>query len=240
MSKDIRRGERELECLQAVSKAMLEREQIKVYLNLAKPNPNPNNFPDFIFNNGFIEHFQVTSAKETKKGGKHCIAESVFEKDSQIDFEKYKQEFFDSKPCPKTIYTKSSEMEQIEYSYEHFVISFKRNIKNHIESLDKYSGDKTVGIFLVEHTGGKITILKNGRFFSFYKIRYDRELLKYLYSFVSQLKYVIYYYGDISGDLPFEIIEISKIPDMIEKVPNDIAFGAGRFINARPIIFLDL
>ena len=34
----------------------------------ATANPNQSEFPDYIFDDGFIEHFQVTSSHENRKG----------------------------------------------------------------------------------------------------------------------------------------------------------------------------
>ena len=75
--------------------------------------------------------------------------------------------------------------------------------------------------FLIERTGARITVLKNGRFCKFYKIEYDKNLLAYLYAFADKLKYLIYFCGDMQGDLggniSCEIIKISKIPELINK-----------------------
>ena len=40
-------------------------------LRKAKPNINLNDFPDFVFEKGFIEHFQISSSKVTRKGAEH-------------------------------------------------------------------------------------------------------------------------------------------------------------------------
>ena len=37
-------------------------------LTSARQNENHNNFPDFFFNGGIIEHFEVTASDETRKG----------------------------------------------------------------------------------------------------------------------------------------------------------------------------
>ena len=73
----MQRGEKELCCLEKVKKQIRfedcmgmtnkDWEEIQKYLKTAVPNEQRNNFPDFIFDNGFIEHFQVTSSKTTKK-----------------------------------------------------------------------------------------------------------------------------------------------------------------------------
>lgn len=42
--------------------------ELQKWLKAAKPNQNSNEFPDFIFEDGFIEHFAVTSSSEGRKG----------------------------------------------------------------------------------------------------------------------------------------------------------------------------
>ena len=215
-----------------------------LFLDDARPNKHMSEFPDFIFERGFIEHFQTTSAKETSKGDKQKISESQFEKESQESFEKEKREFLGSKPCPGTFSTKVLEMENPEYSYENFVDSFKRNFEHHIRSLEKYDGDKSVGIFLVEHTGARITVLQNGIFYRFYKIEYDKDLLLYLNGFEDKLKYLICFWGDTQGDwngeMSCEVIEMKNVPELLKNVPQDVTFGVGRNRNLRLKLFLDL
>ena len=41
-------------------------EEVINSLKKAKPNEKLSDFPDFIFDNGFIEHFKVTSSKTNK------------------------------------------------------------------------------------------------------------------------------------------------------------------------------
>lgn len=71
------RGEAEQKCFNIVKKKindsvffgtsyedeMMVREAFKN----AIPNPHASEFPDFIFNDGFIEHFKVTSSPTSKK-----------------------------------------------------------------------------------------------------------------------------------------------------------------------------
>ena len=89
------RGEQEQQCFDIVrdklekyqySSTLSEKElnAIRYIFQTSIPNPNSSEFPDFIFENGFIEHFQVTSAKETKKGAKVAEAITYFEKDCEL------------------------------------------------------------------------------------------------------------------------------------------------------------
>lgn len=44
--------------------------ELQNWLKNAESNQNSNKFPDFVFEDGFIEHFAVTSSSEGRKGGK--------------------------------------------------------------------------------------------------------------------------------------------------------------------------
>lgn len=55
-----------------------ERFEFADIIRTAKPNPSSSEFPDFIFDNGFIEHFQITSSQVTRKGATHARKESRF------------------------------------------------------------------------------------------------------------------------------------------------------------------
>lgn len=244
MSQKINRGQQEFLCLEAIKKYIPITHSVRWCVDNATPNDKPNEFPDFIFAGGFIEHFQVTSARETKKGDKHRITESKFEKESQIELEKKKQEFLSSKPIPGTLSLQRLEMNSPEYGYDYFVESFKRNFEHHIGSLDKYDGEKSVGVFLLEYTGARITVLRNGNPTRLYKIEHDKDVLSYLCDFVDKLKYLICFWGDtvgdINGEMSCEIIETSKLPELLKNAPRDVSFGVGRVRNQKISLFWDL
>ena len=46
----------------------------------AQENKNKSEFPDFIFKNGFIEHFRVSASKMSRSGAKELIALSNYNK----------------------------------------------------------------------------------------------------------------------------------------------------------------
>ncbi len=49
-----------------------DRNEFERILRKAEPNQKMSIFPDFVFANGFIEHFQVTSSSVTRKGSNHA------------------------------------------------------------------------------------------------------------------------------------------------------------------------
>lgn len=86
--------------------------------------------------------------------------------------------------------------------------------------------------------------MKEDRFFKFYKIKYDKNMLLYLQDFADKLKYIICYWGDTqgdkNGDASCEVVDLSKITEMVLKVPQNIVFEMGRMNVIKTCSFLDL
>ena len=210
-------------------------------LSSAFPNPSGSRFPDFVFSNGFIEHFQVSAANENKKGSKHNIAVNDFERESKTAFEQERNEFLQS-PLRKNPVIGTYDMKVVkhemacpEYSYENFVKSFKRNFEKHIQNLQKYTGEKSIGIFLIELVGANITIMRNNRFRAFYRLAVDEELLAYINRYAEYLKFIIFASAD-----KYEILELNKIPHLLNNIPQGLTFGVGRFRNMNWTLFIGI
>lgn len=233
----------EKDCFERVKKLAKAKNDTRLLaiLNKVTANSESNSFPDFMFDGGFIEHFQVSAANENKKGSKHNIAVNDFERESKETFEQEKNEFLQSPPRENPtmgtydMKVVKHEMACPEYSYENFVKSFKRNFEKHIKSLQKYKGDKSIGIFLIELVGANITIMRNNCFRALYRLAVDQELLTYINQYVEYLKFIIF----VSTD-SYEILELNKIPKLMDNLPQGLTFGVGRFINENLNLFIDI
>lgn len=190
-----------------------DRIEIADSLRKAKANESASNFPDFIFENGFIEHFQITSSKETKKGSAQAIAENDFNRRAErteLEF----QENCNSNPDFDNIRTTSTTMKVPERSGDHLHASFKRNFEKHIASLENYSGSTQIGIFMIEnfefavhmfeniYEGLKENVcygdLRTAQDFRCYRLSRDHFTLRYLYGFRDRIKYIIYARAEVS------------------------------------------
>lgn len=229
------RGEKEQRCLEIVKYDLLnnypknffglnyeEVENIKKIINETKSNENLNMFPDFVFNNGFIEHFQVTSSKENKKGSVHIKEINKFK--NKIEIEKAKLYTDDN------FHSKHWTMKYSEHNYENLVNSLKNNWNSHIESLHKYAGNKDISIFMIQYSdmalemyenifGNWIDGMSNGDLrepekLDQYRLTRDKNLLNFIYNFKDELKYVIFVYKD-----QCEIIKLENIPYIINLIP---------------------
>ena len=237
------RNQQEQECFEKIKSLARNRNDMRLlsFLNGARENPESSLFPDFLFDGGFIEHFQVSAAIENKKGSEHNIAVNDFERGSNENIERLKNEFLQSPPRKISVTgtydlkVVTHEMESPEYAYESFVKSFKRNFEKHIESLQKYTGDKSIGIFLIELAGPRLTVLRNNNFRAFYRLAIDRNLLEYIDKYTAYLKYIFF----VSLD-DYEVLELNKIPHLLNNIPQGLTFGVGRFRNMKLTLFTDI
>ena len=236
----------------------LTQEDVKEIVNILRkwePNRKPSEFPDFVFDNGFIEHFQITSSLETKKGAQQIINEKDFERKTK----QTQKEFINQ--CEKTpsfekVRSCSSSMQNPEHSHDYFIKSVKENLTHHLESLDKYNGNKEIGILMIENTEFALSMLENifeewldgmshgdlrkQQSFMCYRLSRDKKLLNYFYSFRNKIKYIIYCYTDFVRDenqkglaasycnpvKKFEIIKIDSIPYLLKLLPWDFIIGS--------------
>ena len=234
--------QQEKECFERVKKLAKDKNDTRLlsFLNKVTANPESSQFPDFLFDGGFIEHFQVSAANENKKGSAHNIAVNDFERESNAAFEQERNAFLQSPPrknpimgtCDVTIVKR--EMACPEYSYENFVKSFKRNFNKHIMSLQKYTGEKSIGIFLIKLAGTNLTIIQNNCFRAFYRLAVDRGLLTYINQYAGYLKFIIFTSTD-----RYEILELNEIPKLLSNIPQGLTFGVGRCINQKLDLSID-
>lgn len=206
-----------------------DRQEFAFILRIAKANEKKSEFPDFIFENGFIEHFQITSSKTTRKGSKHIRTLHNFDLTVAQEAEQIKQEWNESPNFDK-IRSKQWVLDNPDHNYYYLTQSFKKNWEHHIQSLKKYSGNKEIGIFLIEYTDVALSMVENvykdwidgmsqgdmreEEKFRCYRLSRDKEMLKYVYDYRDRLKYVIFVYCD-----GFEVIRLDNIPYLLKLLP---------------------
>lgn len=226
------RGEQENNCLTMV-KQYLDRNSVRYLcgdpqkiihiLKSARPNPAQSNFPDFLFENGFIEHFQITASRETRKGAEHKQRQTLFRNETKQQFQRMCRELNDAPPS-NTLTSEIFEMEAPPYSYAMYEASFRKNWQHHIDSLQKYAGCRDVGIFLVEYQGPLFKTMQCGSFTGFYHLHQDARMLRYMAEYQNRISYVIFTDGQNC-----EVIELEYIPALLEQVPCGIQFEPGRW-----------
>lgn len=256
----MQRGEKELNCLEKVRKQIIfencirmtneDWEEIQRCLKTAVENEQKNNFPDFVLNNGFIEHFQVTSSKSTRKGSKHLKNIKHYEIETDERFKQIKKEW-EENPIMYEERIATREYVYQDHAYEYLDQSITHCFQNHINSLDKYKGEKEIGIFLIEYTDRAVSMVPNYDNEIFEKINkgdlkvkrkivgyspvYDKKMLEYFKRFKDKIKYIIWVnkssrrIEEFTGIMSFyyedyddiKVIKINNIPDILANMSVD-------------------
>ncbi|MEK4671545.1 hypothetical protein [Niallia sp. FSL R7-0271] len=190
--------------------------ELQKWLKDARPNQSSNEFPDFVFENGFIEHFAITSSLEGRKGAKQKQESMILRRESETAF---LSELDSSEDRP--LVSKSFFRPFEQHSHLNIVNSVKKNWQKHIKSYEKISPPKH-GIFLLEYTDFNIhtAICKENELaeiYSSYRISADKNLLEWIYTFNGKIEYLI-----LSNPFSIEVIRIEQILNIIENIPRVI------------------
>lgn len=230
------------ECLYGISNEDLE--FLKNALFTANANPESSKFPDFIFEGGYIEHFQITSSKTTKKGAEHKKEYSNYRKNTDDKIKKLQDSF------GKCIFTPINQechfsFKQPEHTYDYLVDSMKISWKRHINSLMKYNDKISRVIFMVDYRENALVMYENiyanikegMRFdvrkpqnFNAYKLSRDKNMLDFLFDYKDQVEFVIYVYHD-----GCEIIKLEHIPELKKLLPWDFSVEPLRVFNLESV-----
>lgn len=208
-----------------------DRKEIENILRMAKANEKASEFPDFIFDNGFIEHFQISSSKTTRKGAEHIREVNKFNIRVNKEAKDIKQGWNES-PSFDKIRTKHWILDTPEHNHSFLIESFENNWKNHVNSINKYFGNKEIGIFMIEYADVALTMIENvyadwingmsqgdmrgQEKFQCYRLSRDKKMLDFIYQYKEQIKYVIFVYRE-----EFEIIRLENIPYLFKLLPWD-------------------
>jgi len=238
--------ENENKCLNVIKDAILGKNNINVYSNCslkeimdyifsAVGNANYNDFPDFVFDGGGIEHFELTSSKESKKGSEFKIEESKNKQIREKYEEKIREDFLNSKHVPDTFSTFTVEETYDSFTYEDFLSSLKRNISNHVDSLIKNHYEDKIVIFLMEQQTARMWIDEGMIPIRFYELHRDKRALSIMKDLCNSVKYLIYSAAD-----SIEIIDLSKLDSLIDKSVIYKKVMGGRLIDESITILWDL
>ena len=204
-------------------------------LTSAHQNEKHSDFPDFFFDGGIIEHFEVTASDETRKGSQYKVDDAYCQREKEKHFKQLDKEFMESPHHPGTMTTQSVEDTHECFSYEAFKKSFKRNTNKHLVSLRKSLYNGKIVVFLIEQQGARLCIYANNRFYKFYTLSEDKNLLVYIKENMSDVNYIIFTASD-----SYEILDLSKIDSMISRAKDnqDIRGGTQRNISLK--LYIDM
>jgi len=186
-------------------------------------------FPDFIGDQGFIEHFQISSSKTTKRGQEHTKQLNQFKKQSENIINNLNHEEIDIHK-PLEIAHITNIMKYPEHSYEYLLESLKSAWNKHLNSLKNYKGPNSIKVFMVQYDDiGALQMYENypseikgisiGDFPKHETIDYrftrDNNILDYLYKYNQIIDYAIF----IRYNKYVEIIKISNITKLKKMNP---------------------
>lgn len=180
-------------------------------LQNAKETGSDNTFPDFVSDGAIIEHFQITSAKEGRKGSLYMAEDSKNNAQWEKEFQKREDDFLNSSPKPGTLTCISNEHEYGDFSYENLLKSIKSNVDSHIKSLEKSGITNKKVIFIMEQPDARLCKTKTYYSCEFYLLHEDRRALRILERYAHKIDFVIYTVAD-----SIEVIDLSKIDYLIE------------------------
>lgn len=128
-----------------------ERDIIERALKSAKPNDVWNAFPDFICDNGFIEHFEITSTKQTRKGSKMRVQRC----DMNQEMDRFRAKMTDAQAqlVPGVVYSKSVQRKMETATHEFLLSSLKRQWEEHLKKFVLYAekaGQQDFSAFMVD------------------------------------------------------------------------------------------
>lgn len=247
MSKDNLR-QNELNCLNLIKDNffMLSQKANKVFdnsdfpkmakiLDGARHNENHNDFPDFFFDGGIIEHFEVTSSNETnKKGSEYRTEEASNKRKTDNYFKQCDKEFIKGPHKPNTMRTATVEETYECFSYDGFVKSFKKNSEKHLNSLKKSNYKKQIVVFLIEQDSGALTVYEHNHINGFYKLSEDKKLLQYVKDAFVDVDYIIFKAPDM-----YEIIDLAKIDSVISAAKDELDIRPERQTNTSLRVYIN-
>lgn len=247
------RGEQELYCLNVIKEHLengamfygMSREDCdrieKMFLS-AVPNSRSSEFPDFICNGGFIEHFQISSGRMTKKGSLHKQNEAKYNNDYETGLEEFKAKI-DEEPIMGVCRSYSLDMEYKEHSYENLVCSMEKTFEHHIDSMHKYNNGANIGVFLIEYSEMALSMFEDryaemnglqvGDFhkpehFSDYRLSRDKNMLDFIYKYRQEIQYIVYL-----SRTSVEIISVENIPKLKSLLPWEYRIAAMHMVEHR-------
>ena len=204
-------------------------------LSSTHQNENHSDFPDFFFDGGIIEHFEVTASDETSKGSQYKIDDAYCQREKDKHFKQLDKEFIESPHHPGTMRTETVEDTHECFSYESFIKSFKRNVEHHLDSLKKSKYVNEVVVFMIEQQGASLGVYIDNKFSGFYMLSEDRNILEYIKETLTDVDYIIFIATD-----RYEVIDLSKIDVLIQRAKTGLDIRGGRQKNVSLKLYIDI
>lgn len=216
----------EIECLQSVFDAGIsvwteqtkEAERIITLFESLHPNPKKTEFPDFIGDNGFVEHFQITATKETSSGSAQCKLQGKMNR----ELEKFRDAVTEQGE-EKVVYSKYVSLHIPKSSYLFVKDSFQKNWMKHIDSFQNHKSchELSFRMFMIDARNivsiamseeVPVTIQIKDRIEPIhihgYQLLADKEMMRWVYRNSNNINYVVFVTMDRCDVIPVERLPI--------------------------------
>lgn len=202
---------------------------IKKAFTEATPNPRASEFPDFVFADGLIEHFRVTSSLTIRKGSTMAREKSDISRDFQNRVKEATEELPQNQITMQFVETPPYWYRT--HKYENFVGSFKMSFEHHLESLKRYKGEKRKSIFMIEYSDSALCMSKKYpedlllevsygdlllRENPAYRLSRDINLLRYIYAQRELVDYVIFVNNNSFYGIFVDIIKTQNALEIVK------------------------
>lgn len=179
------------------------------------PNEKENDFPDFLSEGCFLEHFQITSGSDTRKGA-DAIKDA---KQYEDTIKKMKKRIYEDPSIEGPIYGAHILSPNVRHSEKNLEKSFFKHFDDHLDHLEKSQvKNDQIGVFLIEYDDARLMSFvrqgnENGQPHDEYIFHYNINVLKYLRQHKEKIQYVIF----LKSMGTIEVISLSEIDMLIEK-----------------------
>lgn len=170
-------------------------------LLFAEHNVKCNVFPDYIFEDWFVEIFRVSSTKE-KKG-------TLYEQE-QGRLRKEIQKSVDEKKSGCYVIDLNSD----EFTRGNLKKSIREHLGHHLKSMDKYEGAWNQGCFVLEYRENALTYDEERK--DHYRIARDAEILNEIYQMTASRNKELYIVFQSGTNV--EMILCQSIPRILEEI----------------------
>jgi len=205
--------------------------EVAALVEQAEPNPDANKFPDFISPAGFIEHFQITSSNDNRKGSTHERGQAEFHR----EWGRKEAEFMESvSVIPGEVESLQEVRPYPEHSYKNLVTSFQKHWVDHIDSLRSSDWRGKTGAFMVQYTDwaleqslydssylNRTPTSHVSEYYPDFHLDKDRALLNFILGYVEEVRYVFYV-----GLCTTEIISVKSIPEVVATLLPECCVGS--------------
>lgn len=197
-----------------------EQKQLNILISTAQDTDGKTTtFPDFIGENGWIEHFKVSSSKHNRKGSESIrqIANANRAIKKQIETSIGEEPLIH--PFSSSFYSGGSSLGNYHESLEN---NWEKHYQSYLKEQEKLKGLE-ISVFMIESDDNYLKvaqfddmregIIQRGNTELPFEIIYDRTILEYILQYAPYIKYVIFKSNFITS-----VIKTTTIPQILDKL----------------------